>query len=93
MDETLEEAVARELQEETGLTGISLRQLGAYSTIDRDPRARTIAIAFFGFADASKSTVKGGDDADSARWFPVDDVPQLAFDHADILKAGVEKLS
>jgi 8-oxo-dGTP diphosphatase len=93
MDETLEEAVVRELEEETGLTGITLLQLGAFSAIDRDPRARTIGIAFYGFADASNSAVEGSDDAASARWFSIDFLPQLAFDHAEIFKAAVERLS
>jgi len=85
MDETLEEGVVRELEEETGLTGIKLKQLHAFSTVDRDPRGRTIGVAFWGFTTEENSTVKGGDDAVQANWFLVGDLPQLAFDHEQIV--------
>ena len=92
MDETLEQAAARELEEETGLTGIELTQFHAFSAIDRDPRARTIGIAFYGFADKEKWEVKGTDDAAEAKWFPLDQIPQLAFDHDEILRKSLEKI-
>lgn len=93
MDETLEEAVVRELEEETGLSGIRLDQLGAFSAIRRDPRHRTIGIAFYGFADEDGSEVSGGDDAAEARWFAIDQAPALAFDHDDMLRMAMEKIS
>ena len=89
MDETLEEGVVRELEEETGLTGIKLKQLHAFSTIDRDPRGRTIGVAFWGFTTNENSTVKGGDDASEAKWFSIDNLPQLAFDHREIVEMAL----
>jgi 8-oxo-dGTP diphosphatase len=93
MHETLEEAVARELEEETGLQGVELRQLRAFSAIDRDPRARVIGIAFYGFTHEANSEVNANDDAEKARWFPLDDIPELVFDHGEIFRAALEKLS
>ena len=85
MDETLEEGVVRELEEETGLKDIKLKQLHAFSTVDRDPRGRTIGVAFWGFTTNENSSVKGGDDARDAKWFPIDNLPKLAFDHQEIM--------
>ncbi len=85
MDETLEEGVLRELEEETGLKGIKLEQLHTFSTVDRDPRGRTIGVAFWGFTTKENSTVKGGDDASEAKWFPIKNLPTLAFDHQEIM--------
>ena len=85
MDETTEQCAIRELEEETGLKVTDLHQIGAYSKIDRDPRARTITVAYLAIVD-SPSPVKGQDDAAKAEWFPITDLPHLAFDHYDILK-------
>lgn len=84
MVEDLETCAARELQEETGLTGISLHQLYAFGAPDRDPRHRTISIAFWGFDDTDQQA-KGNDDAAKAQWFALDQLPQLAFDHEIII--------
>ena len=89
MDETLEICARRELEEETGLSGIKLKQLHAFSTIDRDPRGRTIGVAFWGFTTKENSKVKGGDDATEARWFPIKKLPALAFDHSEILEMAI----
>lgn len=82
-DESAEQAARRELEEETGLKVEHLEQLGAYSEPGRDPREWVITIAHI--ALVKKQEVKGSDDAADARWFPVDSVPPLAFDHARIL--------
>lgn len=92
MEETLEEAVGRELQEETGLTGIMLKQLHAFSDIHRDPRGRNISIIFWGIASADNSSVEGGDDAIDARWFAIDQLPELAFDHSKVIEMAIKKL-
>lgn len=83
-DETAEEGAARELREETGIAPGGLRQLGAYTAPGRDPRGWVITVAFT--CRAEMSAAKGGDDAREARWFPVDELPPLAFDHADIIR-------
>jgi len=91
MDETLEQCARRELKEETGLdTPIRFEELKSFSTVDRDPRGRTISVAFV--AEVPLSEVKGGDDAAEARWFPLDEIPQLAFDHGEMLQAALERL-
>ncbi|HNR31844.1 MAG TPA: NUDIX hydrolase [Candidatus Hydrogenedentes bacterium] len=86
MDETLDAAAARELDEETGLTGIPLRQFHAFGDPGRDPRGRSIAVAYVGEADWRKVSPQAADDARAARWFPADAPPPLAFDHARILE-------
>ena len=92
MEETLEEAIIRELKEETGLKGIKLEQLHAFSEIHRDPRGRNISINFYGMADFKNTDVKGGDDASDARWFPVDQIPELAFDHIKVVEMALKKI-
>ena len=89
-DETAEQGALRELKEETGLDLNYLKQVGAFSDVDRDPRTRVITIAFY--ALARKSAVQGGDDAARAQWFPINDIPHLAFDHDYILRKTMQKL-
>ena len=84
MDELLETACLRELEEETGLKLDRLSQFKTYDAIDRDPRHRTISVVFCGFAEKD-AEVKGGDDAANAAWFKIDELPQLAFDHSMII--------
>jgi 8-oxo-dGTP diphosphatase len=85
MDEDLEASVRRELAEETGVTGIRFEQLGAYGTPGRDPRGRTISIAYMALVNRDSHVPRGGDDAADARWFALHKLPQLAFDHASIV--------
>ncbi len=89
MDENLETAVKRELEEETGATGFYLEQLGTFGQVDRDPRERVISVAYFALAPADHVTLKADTDASEAAWFSVDKVPDLAFDHAGILAKAV----
>jgi 8-oxo-dGTP diphosphatase len=84
MDETLETACKRELLEETGLAVEKMTQFKTYDAIDRDPRHRTISVIYFTELN-EKQKVLGGDDAARADWFPVSDLPELAFDHRQIL--------
>ena len=88
MDETTEECAIRELEEETGLKMSELHQIGAYSKVDRDPRGRTITVAYLAIID-TPVPVKGQDDAAKAEWFPITELPQLAFDHNDIISDAV----
>jgi 8-oxo-dGTP diphosphatase len=85
MDETTEQCAIRELEEETGVKIQELRQIGAYSKVDRDPRGRTITVAYLAIID-SPCEVKGKDDAAKAQWFPLDALPKLAFDHDEIMR-------
>ena len=90
INETAEQGATRELCEETGLKLEYLKQFGTFTAVNRDPRERVITIAFY--ALARKSYVQGGDDAAKAQWFPIEDVPPLAFDHDYILRKATEQL-
>lgn len=83
--ESLEAAAMRELEEETGLQVDDLCQLLAFGDPDRDPRGHTVTVAFLGVVDRAEATVKAASDAQAAKWFPLDDLPTLGFDHANIL--------
>jgi len=91
MDETLEEAVARELEEETNITGVDLKQLHAFSALDRDPRGRTISVVFWGILN-DRQQAKAGDDARETGWFDINNLPELAFDHRDVVEMAIRKL-
>lgn len=90
MEEDLDTCAARELQEETGLTGIELHQLYAFGAPNRDPRHRTISVAYWGI-DNSKQQAVGSDDAAEAQWFALEKLPSLAFDHEQILQKALSK--
>ena len=92
MNEELEDAVTRELAEETGLTGVELEQFHTFGKCGRDPRGRNITVAFMG---VSKTTeVKGGDDAAEAKWFETDKLPEkMAFDHNTVAAMAIKKLN
>ena len=93
IDEELEDAVARELEEETGLAGVRLEQMHTFGKCGRDPRGRQITIAFMGIATKGQNSIKAGDDAAQARWFDVNKLPKdMAFDHDEVVKFAVEKL-
>lgn len=85
MDETLEQACLRELKEETGISLDKMEQFMVFDAVHRDPRHRTITVVFYAFLDETICT-RGGDDASDARWFPLIQLPLLAFDHHGIIK-------
>ncbi len=91
MDETLEQAAHRELAEETGLKGISLEQLHAFSALDRDPRGRTVSVVFWSLLEHDRK-IMPGDDARDVSWFSVTRLPELAFDHLEIIQMALKKL-
>lgn len=86
--ESLGEAAARELYEETGLMVSELRQVGTFGEPGRDPRGWIISVAFRAAAPRDV-TVRASDDAAEARWWPVSDLPDLAFDHAEIIELAL----
>ena len=88
MDETTEDCAIRELEEETGLKVTAVDQIGAYSKVDRDPRGRTITVAYLAIIDSPEKVI-GQDDAAKAEWFPITELPHLAFDHYDIMQDAV----
>jgi len=88
MDETTEQCAIRELEEETGVKVSKIKQIGAYSKVNRDPRGRTITVAYLALVDAPIA-VTGQDDAAKAQWSPIDALPPLAFDHDDIMRDAI----
>ena len=89
MDETTEQCAIRELEEETGLKLCKIHQIGAYSRVDRDPRGRTVTVAYLAVIDAPREVI-GQDDAAKAEWFLLSDLPHLAFDHYDIIQDAIK---
>lgn len=90
MDETLKEACQRELFEETGIENVVLNQFYTFDAVDRDPRHRTISTVFYGRISDTAEVV-GGDDATRADWFPIISLPEMAFDHAEIIGKFVKE--
>lgn len=89
-NEDLEEAAKRELGEETQVKVAKLDQIGAFGKPYRDPRSHTVSVAYFG--EVAENTIAiAADDAKEAYWFPINDLPQLAFDHNEIIEKAFEK--
>jgi 8-oxo-dGTP diphosphatase len=82
--ETVEQAAARELQEETGVTDVALHPFHVFSEPQRDPRGHSISVAFYGKVSAT-TEARAGDDASAAIWYSIDQLPPLAFDHREII--------
>lgn len=92
VEEALDEAARRELQEETGLRDIFLEQLYTFGNLDRDPRERVITVAYYALVNLEGHDVQASTDARHAAWFPVSELPSLAFDHEQILATAHERL-
>jgi len=92
VNETLEEAARRELEEETGLQQVFLEQLFTFGAVDRDPRERVVSVAYYALVNLSDHKVHAATDARDAGWFGVHDVPSLAFDHSEILSMALDRL-
>lgn len=92
-EESLEDAVRRELREETGIEVNYLEQLYTFGDPTRDPRGRIVSVAYFALVKSSRfQQLKASTDAEDAGWFNIKSLPRLAFDHAKILQAAVERL-
>ena len=92
VEETLDDAARRELEEETGLKEVFLEQLYTFSAVKRDPRERVVSVAYYALTKPADHTTAASTDAAEARWFTVSDIPALAFDHADILDTALARL-
>lgn len=92
IDESLDDAARRELEEETGLRDVYLEQLYTFGTPQRDPRMRVISVSYYALVPGHGLEPRAADDAGDARWFPVSELPPLAFDHADILDLALRRL-
>jgi len=88
--ESCEEAVIRELKEETGIIIHDIAQLQTFSKPYRDPRGWVVTVAFWSMVDKSKFSLIAGDDAKNAKWFSLNEMPKLAFDHSEIFENALE---
>jgi 8-oxo-dGTP diphosphatase len=92
-DESLLDAVKRELKEETNVKVNYLEQLYTFGDdIQRDPRNRVISVSYFALVDSTKFEIKADTDAEHVQWYPVSEVPKLAFDHNNIVVKAIERL-
>jgi 8-oxo-dGTP diphosphatase len=92
MEEDLEAAVRRELKEEAGLSNVFLEQLYTFGAVGRDPRGRPVSVAYYALVKLADYGLKAGTDARAAGWFPVAELPALAFDHEAIVGAARKRL-
>lgn len=92
IDETLDEAAKRELQEKTGVRNVYLEQLYSFGEIKRDPRARIISVAYFALVDSNKVKLKPTKKYQEIKWVPVSDIGNLAYDHKQIAAYALERL-
>ena len=92
LEESLEEGARRELEEETGVSGVYLEQLYTFGKPDRDPRERVITVAYYALVPSDKLEIRAASDAEGVSWFAVHDLPKLAFDHQEILDKAHERL-
>jgi 8-oxo-dGTP diphosphatase len=91
-DESLEEAARRELYEEAGVRNVFLEQLYTFGDPRRDPRGRVITVAYYALIGSDELSLTAGADAAEAAWYPVSNLPPLAFDHQHILEYALERL-
>ena len=92
-DEDLEHCALRELEEETGITGVYLEQLFTFGKPQRDPRERVISVAYYALVPSDTLQVRAASDAAEVAWFPFDSLPQLAFDHQEIVTVAHQRLA
>lgn len=92
MEESLEDAARREIEEETGVTNLYLEQLYTYGDPQRDPRGRVITVAYYALAQGEEIALRADTDAADAQWYALSEIPALAFDHRKILDDALERL-
>lgn len=92
MEEPLVEAALRELKEETGVSDVFIEQLYTVGTPNRDPRGRVVTVVYFALINLAQHKIGADSDAQDVRWFPIDTLPALAFDHADIMDMAIQRL-
>jgi 8-oxo-dGTP diphosphatase len=92
MDETLEEAALRELEEETGMKDVFIEQLFTFGTPNRDPRGRVVSVGYYTLVNLKEHPIEAASDAKVAAWFYIDEFPRLAFDHENILVVALDRL-
>ncbi len=93
LDEDLEEGARRELEEETGVSGVYLEQLYTFGRPDRDPRERVITVAYYALIPTDTVEIRAASDAEGVSWFGMHELPELAFDHEEILAMAHRRLT
>jgi 8-oxo-dGTP diphosphatase len=92
LEETIDEAARRELEEEAGVHDVYLEQLYTFGALDRDPRERVVTVAYYALAKLSDHRIRAATDAMGVGWFALDELPKLAFDHVEIVTRAHERL-
>ncbi|MEW8411595.1 MAG: NUDIX domain-containing protein [Candidatus Thiodiazotropha sp.] len=92
IDEDLKSCAKRELMEETGIEAVYLEQLYTFGNPQRDPRERIISVTYFALSQSDSLSPKASSDAAQAAWFPIDELPALAFDHSEIIQLARRRL-
>lgn len=93
LDEDLEAGARRELEEETGVSGVYLEQLYTFGAVKRDPRERVITVAYYALIPSNKIALRAATDAEAVGWFGMDELPPLAFDHQGIVTMAQQRLA
>lgn len=92
MDEDIETAAYRELKEETSINDIKLSQMRTFGKPGRDPRGRTISVVYWGQLENTAQKIQAGDDAKNLQWFSTKELPELAFDHSEIIEYALKNI-
>jgi 8-oxo-dGTP diphosphatase len=92
MNEPLESAALRELKEETGVSDVFIEQLYTFGTPGRDPRGRVVTVAYYALINLAEHQIGAETDAQDVKWFSIDTLPTLAFDHAEIMHMAINRL-
>ncbi|SRR5581483_3022697 len=92
IDESLDDAARRELEEETGVAGVYLEQLYTFGAPKRDPRERVITVAYYALIPSDRVQLRAATDAEAVGWFSLKELPALAFDHAEIVAMAHQRL-
>ncbi|MBL7814107.1 MAG: NUDIX hydrolase [Saprospiraceae bacterium] len=90
--EPLEDAASRILREETGVSDVFIEQLYTVGTPNRDPRGRVVTVVYYALINLVEQSTATKSDNKAVEWYPIDNLPQLAFDHADIMKMAIQRL-
>lgn len=92
VDESVEAAAMRELAEETGVEGVFLEQLYTFGAVKRDPRERVVSVAYYALVSLQRHKLQAATDASDAQWFSLSELPQLGFDHTDVIELAINRL-